>query len=148
MASAGAEPYQLTSWDESQGKGIDDFLVAELGQGHSQSAQAIVQSLIRAAQPFQKTFSETKLDLDAVESELENVALSSLHREQLCGQISRFLGIRVDSLRCIGRQAATEDRNLLFPEVNPWREPVNGHCLVQDMMDIICRHRYRPPMVD
>ena len=140
LAGAGAEPYQLTSWDESHGKGIDDFLVAELRAGRNQTAQAVVQNLMTNAQPFQKTFSETKLDLEAVESELKNVELGSLYREQLCSQISRCLGVRVDSLRHVGRQSGAEDRELLFPQVDPWPEPVNGHSLVQDMMDIIRRH--------
>jgi hypothetical protein len=59
------------------------------------------------AQPFRETFSKAKVDLDAVESELEKVALGALHRDQLCGQLGRSLGVKVEMLRAIGipRQA-------------------------------------------
>lgn len=140
LASAGAEPYQLTSWDESQGKGVDDFLVAELQDDPSQTAQAILELLVTDAQLFLETFSKAKIDLDAVESELEKVALGALHRDQLCRQLHRPLGVKVEMLRAIGAEPEAVGRRISFPEVDPWPEEVSGDSLVQDMMEIIRKH--------
>ncbi|MGA8657824.1 MAG: hypothetical protein WB586_16895 [Chthoniobacterales bacterium] len=92
------------------------------------------------AQPFRETFSKAKVDLDAVESELEKVALGALHRDQLCGQLGRSLGVKVEMLRAIGAQPGAVGRSISFPEVDPWPEQVSGDSLVQDMMDIIRKH--------
>ena len=64
------------------------------------------------AQPFRETFSKAQVDLDVVESELEKVALSALHRDQLCGQLGRPVGVPpvknfgVDSMSFFGEPHA------------------------------------------
>jgi hypothetical protein len=82
LCAAGAEVFQLTSWDESQGKGVDDFLVNEMRQDPTRTAVDIVKILLADAQPFIGSFSRSKIDLDAVESELGKVRLSTLYRDQ------------------------------------------------------------------
>jgi hypothetical protein len=141
LAAAGAEVLQFTSWDEGQGKGIDDYIVSELREDPSQTAQAILSMLWKDAQPFIQTLAKTKVDIDAVESALEKVSLGRLHRDQLCRELYRPIGVGVDLLRAVGAQEQTQaGRNITFAEVSPWPEEVDGHGLVQDMMDIVHRH--------
>jgi putative DNA primase/helicase len=114
--------------------------VKEVRDDPSLTAQAILQMLVNDAQPFIETFSKTKADLDAVECELEKVALASLHREQLCHELHRKLGVKIDMLRAIGREAETIGRGISFVQVDPWPEAVRGDVLVEGMMNIVRLH--------
>jgi hypothetical protein len=97
--------------------------------------------LWKDAQSFIQTLAKTKVDIDAVESALEKVALGRLHRDQLCRELYRPLGVGVELLRTVGTQEQTQaGRNITFAEVSPWPEEVDGHGLVLDMMDIVHRH--------
>ncbi len=84
LSVAGAEVFQLTSWDEGQAKGIDDYLVAEIRDDPQRGPADIIKMLLADAQPFIGSFSKGKVDLDAVESELKKVHLSTLYRDQIC----------------------------------------------------------------
>jgi uncharacterized protein DUF3854 len=76
LNAAGAEVYQLTSWEISEGKGLDDYLVTQQAQGVT--AKAVLDMLIADAAPFVDTIHNNKVDLDAVASELEKVDLAHL----------------------------------------------------------------------
>jgi len=71
--------------------------------------------LLADAQPFIGSFSKGKVDLDAVESELKKVHLSTLYRDQICKDLHEPLGVRVDLLRAVGQGQELEARaNLGF----------------------------------
>ena len=51
LRAAGAEVFRLTSWDESDGRGVDDYLVNATKEDHSMSRESIVAMLLKDAQP-------------------------------------------------------------------------------------------------
>lgn len=136
LSAAGAEVFQLTSWQESQAKGIDDYLVVEVNRGRS--AQDILRELITQAQPF--VASLKKSDLESVESEFGKVSLSAAQRDQLCSQLGKPLGVRTTTLRTIAAEKQDLTRGISFPDFEPWPEEVSGDALIQDMIDLIRRH--------
>jgi Domain of unknown function (DUF3854) len=88
LRSAGAEVFRLTSWDENQGKGIDDYLVSATREDPNTTRQSIVEMLINDAQPFINSISKRNtLDLDVITSELEKVAFTPAQLDQLCREL-------------------------------------------------------------
>jgi hypothetical protein len=52
LRTSGAEVFRGTSWDASQGKGVDDFLVNATKEDPDTSRETVVEMLIKDAQPF------------------------------------------------------------------------------------------------
>src|SRR5262249_35280936 len=89
LAICGAEVFQLTSWDESQGKGIDDLLVGE----KSASPADILQALINDAAPFIETLNNNVLDVSIVSAELAKIELPPPIRAHLAGKLGKKVGV-------------------------------------------------------
>jgi hypothetical protein len=102
LSVAGAEVFQLTNWDVTQGKGIDDYLVNQLHTNGQSKAEDVLQRLMSSATPFIDNIKPTSLDLDLVCSELQNVYIPGLLREQFCRPLAQRLGVRIDELRKVG----------------------------------------------
>jgi Protein of unknown function (DUF3631)/Domain of unknown function (DUF3854) len=141
LSVAGAEVFQLTSWDENQAKGIDDYLVAEIRDDPQRRPADIIKMLLADAQLFIGSFSKSKVDLDAVESELKKVHLSTLYRDQICKNLHEPLGVKVDLLRAVGQSQELEAKTILgFAEVEPWPDPVNADDLLHNISAVVRRH--------
>lgn len=142
LRAAGAEVRKFTSWDESEGKGIDDYLVNATEQDPNQTRKTIVQMLSEDAQPFISSLRKhNTIDLDAVVSELEKVALTAPQRDQLCKELWDPLGVRVEVLRQIGAQQEKDGQsNIGFKELKPWDEEVSGEVLLHDISALVKRH--------
>src|SRR5271165_752060 len=136
LSVAGAEIFQLTNWDIAQGKGIDDYLVNQQTAGKSQCPD-ILKALLNAATPFVDSVNATALDLDLVCSELQNVFIPGLLREQLCRPLAGRLGIKIDDLRKIGAQT---QKPADFIDPTPWPMSLSGDQLLTDITTIIKKH--------
>jgi hypothetical protein len=145
LYAAGAHVFQLTSWDVSEGKGIDDFLVA-VAAGSSvpeeffppQSPGEKLQMLINDAVPFLDTLQKIPTDLEAVGDALSKVALTSLCRDQLCKMLAPKLGVQTASLRQIGQK--TETNTIVPPLSEPWSTEVAGEELLNEICTLVERH--------
>ena len=82
-------------------------------RGRRRGPADIIRMLLADAQPFIGSFSKGKVDLDAVESELKKVHLSTLYRDQICKDLHEPLGVRVDLLRAVGQGQELEARTNL-----------------------------------
>jgi len=141
LRAAGAEVFRLTSWDENVGKGIDDYLVNATKEEPDQTRENIVQLLLKDAQPFKSSLSkDNTIDLDAVVSELEKVALTTPQRDQFCKELHEPLGIRVDALRQAGAETESRSRKIIFQTFEPWPGPVDVNTLIQDLIELYRKH--------
>jgi putative DNA primase/helicase len=141
LRAAGAEVFRLTSWDESEGKGIDDYLVNATKEDPGQSRESIVQMLLQDAQPFISSMNKfNTVDLDAVVSEMEKVAFTRPQRDQLCKELSEPLGVKVDVLRLFGAEIESQSRKIIFQTFDPWPEPVDINTLIQDLVELYRKH--------
>ena len=141
LRAAGAEVFRFTSWDESEGKGIDDYLVNATKEDPDQTDESIVQILLKDAQPFINSISKhNTVDLDAVVSELEKVAFTTPQRDQLCKEIREPLGVRVDVLRQARAETESQSRKIIFQNFEPWPDPVVINTLIQDLIDLFQKH--------
>jgi hypothetical protein len=125
LSKAGAEVYQLTTWHLEQGKGIDDYLVA---QGSERSAETL-RALIAAAKPFSETLSSaTPLDAYLL----------------ACGSRCSFsslwaLSPQSRSFSCTDERCPHLGRKRLF------RENENGWTLSKKSLDRASLRRRLPP---
>jgi putative DNA primase/helicase len=140
LRAAGAEVFRLTSWDETEGRGVDDYLVNATKEDPSMSRERIVAMLLTDAQPFISSISKRNtVDLDIVESELEKVSFSKAQRDQLCKELAEPLGVKVDSLRGAGT-GADQSHKIIFPTFEPWPDPVDINTLLLDLIALYRRH--------
>jgi DNA polymerase I-like protein with 3'-5' exonuclease and polymerase domains len=141
LAAQGAEVYQFTSWDLSEGKGVDDYLAGQAGLDTSKHKE-IISMLLADSVLFVETLKAKKVDLDAVESELFNLRLPELFRDQLCKELAKLLKVRVAKLRRIGQEENKENKNSVqFDEgMEPWPEPIDGEHLLSNLRSIVLRH--------
>ena len=135
----GAYVYQLTTWREADGKGIDDFLVARAGFDE-EIRRSVFEELEAEAQPFFQTILPT--DLPFVETELEKVCMSELARAQLCKRLAKPLGVSVEVLRNVGRKKETVAAGTGAPprDPEPWSEAVDGEELLDGIYDFYTKH--------
>jgi uncharacterized protein DUF3854/uncharacterized protein DUF3631 len=140
LRAAGAEVFRLTSWDESEGKGIDDYLVNATKEDPNVSRESILAMLLKDAQPFISSVSKRNtVDLDIVESELEKVAFSRAQRDQLCKELAEPLGVKVDVLRSTGT-GVDQAHKIIFPSFELWPDPVDINTLVLDLVALYRKH--------
>jgi hypothetical protein len=139
LAASGAELYQL-SWDLSEGKGIDDWLVGRLrSNGHDQPEE-VLKALLADAKPFVETIQRTSLDLGLIYSELIKVYLPDLLRSQICKDLARQLGVPVDDLRGVGRSQPAANAPSYATDPAPWPDPIDGEGLLHDLAGVVKRH--------
>jgi hypothetical protein len=138
LAAAGAEVYQLSTWDLAEAKGLDDLFIARGG-----SPVDVLTELFNDAVPFVETLRKTLVDLQCVEKELVNIEISKTFRDQLCKELARMLGVHVDDLRRIGQAGASPDDKLArfgLVDPEPWKEPVDGAALAFEIKTKIRQH--------
>jgi hypothetical protein len=141
LYEAGAEIYQLTSWDVSEGKGLDDYLVNAIRADPQATASSILSMLVDDATPFLDTITKNGVDTAAVEAELDRVLLSSLYRDQLCHDLAFRLKVKVDLLRQIGRLSSGAKNTVgPIPDPTPAPHPVDGELLLHDVSAMVRRH--------
>jgi uncharacterized protein DUF3854/uncharacterized protein DUF3631 len=140
LSVAGAELYQLTTWDVAQGNGIDDYLVCQLQPNGQCPPADILKPLMSAAKPFVETVRKTSLDLGIVQSELAKVDLPDLLRRQLCKELGHRLGVPGEELRAVGTQSAAATGPVFASDPEPWPDPVNGDALLHDLTKFTLRH--------
>jgi hypothetical protein len=87
LAAQAAEVHLITSWDESEGRGIDDFLAK------AENPAEQLELLIKDHSPFLSILEKTPADLRLVEQELQTIALPRLQRSQIVRQIARAVGV-------------------------------------------------------
>ena len=128
LAICGAEVFQLTSWDESQGKGIDDLLVRE----KSASPTDILQALINDAAPFAETLNDNVLDASIVSSELAKIEMPQPIRAHLAGKLGKKVGVPAKELLHSSKKEDEESSaqsNGFNAVYEPWAEEVNARQL-------------------
>jgi len=132
LTGAGAEVYQLTTWDLEQGKGIDDYLVA---QGAERSAETL-EILVSAAKPFSETLSSaTPLDAYLLQKELPLIEFGTIVRDQLVKQLAQALGVRSEVLRELLSGPVKAKPELDFAaNYEPWPQPVDAEELFNEIM--------------
>jgi hypothetical protein len=139
LTIAGAEVFQLTSWDKSDGKGIDDFLVHERPTEPGQTLQA----LISDAAPFIETLNKNVLDVDLVAKELARIEMSPPIRSHLARELGRRVGVGAKELRYLGKKEANQDAPPQSHSFNvayePWAEEVNALALFNLVMAQIAK---------
>src|SRR5260221_7657590 len=138
LAAAGAEVFQLCTWDLVEAKGLDDLFVAR-----GAPPADVLAELFNDAVPFVETLRKTQVDLQSVEKELLNIEISKTFRDQLCKELARMLGVHVDDLRRIGQAGSSPDDKLArfgLVDPEPWKEPVEGAALALDIKSKIRQH--------
>jgi Protein of unknown function (DUF3631)/Domain of unknown function (DUF3854) len=140
LSTAGAEVYQLTSWDVAEGKGIDDYLVNQFRSNGEHPPADVLSKLLSNARPFIETIKPTSLDLGLIGNELGKVHLPDLCRQQLCRELYNRLNVPLDSLRAIRPQqpAATARAYAVDPE--PWPDLVDCEDLLHEIAALIRCH--------
>jgi Protein of unknown function (DUF3631)/Domain of unknown function (DUF3854) len=138
LSYSGADVFQLTSWDVSQGKGIDDHLMWELQSNGQHNPAQVLSALVASAKPFIETLTPTPLDLGLVVAELKKVHLSKNLRAQLVRKLAPVLGVPVNELE----RSEKEDskKGVILPDPEPWPDPVNIAQLVDEITAILGRH--------
>jgi hypothetical protein len=135
----GADVYQLTTWSEEDGKGIDDYLVLKAGLDDG-IRRAVFEALVTRAQPFFQTIAPT--DLPFIETELVKVCMSELARMQLCKRLAKPLGVSVEALWNVGRKKDSTARGAGAPPSDPapWPGEVNGEDLLDEIYGLYTQH--------
>lgn len=95
LASSGAEVLQLTTWDSTKAKGIDDWLVFNQPLTAAQSLQALIQN----APPFLDSLQPNVVDIGLVAKELARVEILAPVRAHLIRQLAKQLGIPANELK-------------------------------------------------
>jgi uncharacterized protein DUF3854/uncharacterized protein DUF3631 len=135
LSRCGAEIFQLTTWDHSQGKGIDDYFVNQSQYNGQHKPDDVLRGLLAAARPFIDSLNRTALDLRLVSSELGKVQIPELLRDQLCKLLAPRLGVRAEMLREVrSRRQKTKPEPTFAAEYEPWPEPVNSEQLFDEVM--------------
>jgi putative DNA primase/helicase len=147
LSCSGAEVFQLTNWQQSQGKGIDDFLVNQLQTNGQCPPEQVLKNLLAGAKPFIDTVQPTALDLGLVSSELKKVFIPTALRSQLCKQLAAPLGVRVNVLEegsaSIGEKSKSKPSFAI--DYEPWSESVDAEELLNEIMVRINREVIMQP---
>jgi hypothetical protein len=130
LSVSGAQVFQL-SWDPAQGKGIDDLLARQPKPGEG------LKAFLATARPFVEVLEPTALDLGLISSELQNIFIPELLREQLARPLSQRLGVKIDDIRKIG---AAKGKPSDFVDPDPWPDPVRGDQLLDELVVLIQKH--------
>jgi putative DNA primase/helicase len=129
LSYSGAEIFDLTNWDLTEGNGIDDYLVGQL-----QTPPAdVLQALLAGAKPFIDTVQSTPLDLGFVTTELQKVFLPKVLREQLERPLAKRLGVKADSLHEICNSAKQKPKASFAADYEPWPESVDAEELLNEI---------------
>src|SRR5262249_23570559 len=134
LCTVGAQVYQLTTWDESEGKGVDDYLVNRIRTNGQHNPTEIMTSLLAAARPFVETLNPTPADLASVVSELLNVHVPDILRKQLEGPLAKRLGVPVESLRAVKPKTNGKPELAFAAEYEPWPDPDDPEDLLNEIM--------------
>jgi hypothetical protein len=123
LYQAGAEVFQLTSWDISEGKGLDDFLVHAVRADPQSTPESALAMLIADATPFLDSVTKNGVDTRAVETELGKALLSDFYRDQLCHEFASRLGSRSSFyVQSVGHRTKIASFSALLR--NPGRTPL------------------------
>jgi hypothetical protein len=144
LSAAGAEVYQLTSWDLAESKGVDDLFVARKAADPSATPAEVMGELMWEAVPFVDTIRKTAVDLKAVQAELANVSLEKMHRHQLCKELARVLGVPMEELKKIG-EPPPEPTSSWFVDVAPWDTRIDGLVLATSIEELFKKHLVLSP---
>lgn len=133
LTVAGARVFQLTTWPESEGKGIDDYLAAKAGTDPDKQKQYL-DALMKNAQPFFSTLRPFMLPL--VEKELAKVAMTPAQRSQLCRAVAGPLDVKPSALEEEAFWFGEKSKSKLSFAANyePWPEPVDAEELLNEVM--------------
>jgi hypothetical protein len=134
LSAAGAETYQLTSWDVSEGKTIGAYLA---GLDEETTPDEMLKMLIADAALFVDTIKATPLDLELTKKELGLVELSALLREQLCKQLSKRLEVPKEALAAVDEEPTVRS---FETDPEPWDDPVDGTELLNEIYGLIKGH--------
>jgi hypothetical protein len=138
----GAKVYQLC-W--SGAKGIDDYLAAEAGIDRVKQKE-VLDSLVASAKPFKEVLIRGPGgDAKLVHAELLKVKMEVTDREALALEASRALGVTKASLlegSDKERKRSGGDRKILFPDLEPWPESVDGNALLAELVTLYHKHIY------
>lgn len=135
LAAEGAGVHLITSWDESDGKRIDDFL-AKAGNPAEQLGL-----LVKDRAPVFSILDKTPADLKLVVQELQAVTLSRLQRSQIVRQLAKAVGVPAKELldaTLPPEEKADNDREVrLVDETAPWDGPVDGTELFRETYSLL-----------
>jgi hypothetical protein len=136
LLGSGAEIFQLTNWQHTQGKGIDDFLVNQVQSNGQCHPADVLKALMAGAKPFIDIVQPTAFDLGLVFTELQKVRIPAVLREQIIRPLAKNLGVTVDELRKLGPVQQKAD----FIDPDPWPSAVAGDVLLHDLAALVNKH--------
>ena len=136
LSVSGAEVLQLTTWDLSRGKGIDDYLVGQLRSNGQCPPAKVLEKLLTEAKPFLEIVRSCPFDLALVSTELAKVKIPERLREQLCRRLAKRLEVSAQDLRTIGPTRKVEDKPgpSFAATYEPWPEAVDAEKLFTEIM--------------
>jgi putative DNA primase/helicase len=142
----GAQVLQLTHWPESEGKGIDDYLVRKAGcdPGRQRECLAVLKDQQKVL-PFIDTLRPFMLPV--VETELRKIMMSPIQRSQLCKELAVPLQVRAAALEegTFSVESIRAEEMLRCQEtIKPWPDPVDGAELLQQIFGIFERFIFVP----
>jgi putative DNA primase/helicase len=142
----GAQVLQLTHWPESEGKGIDDYLVRKAGCDPVRQKECLqVLKDQDKALPFFNTLRPFMLPV--VESELRKMSISPTQRSQLCKELAPPLQVRAGALEegTFSIESIPAEEILRCQEtIEPWPDPVDGAELLQQIFGTFERFIFVP----
>lgn len=123
-------------WPVSEGKGIDDYLLAKGGAG---PATALTE-LIEGAREIGKLIEPE--DLTIIENELSIAKLSKAQLSQLSRILADPLKVKASALEedTLRNEVQTVDKSFELADPEPWLEPVAGAVLIEEIMALVRRH--------
>lgn len=123
-------------WPVSEGKGIDDYLLAKVGAG---PATALTE-LIEGAREIGKLIEPE--DLTIIENELSIAKLSKAQLSQLSRILADPLKVKASALEedTLRNEVQTVDKSFELADPEPWLEPVAGAVLIEEIMALVRRH--------
>jgi hypothetical protein len=136
---AGAHIYQL-EWDK-QDKGIDDHLARVCGLDQARQKE-VLDELCAAAKPFADVLLKgSGGDARLVREELRKVKMDITDREAFAKEVASRLGVTKASLLSTeGSKKTASSRQVIFHDLEPCEQPVDGNALLAELVALIHKH--------
>ena len=135
LFTAGADVYQLCTWELKDGKGIDDYIAGRVGTDPAKQCE-VYHELFEKAVPFIETLGDS--DVKTVTSELHRTQDDRAQFELLRTKLAKHFKIPKDSFGQFRRgekgDAAGSAIRTIPPTAKPWDEPVEA----KEVLDEIC----------
>jgi Domain of unknown function (DUF3854)/Protein of unknown function (DUF3631) len=140
LFTAGADVFQLCTWELKAGKGIDDYIAGRVGTDTAKQC-GVYRELFEQAKPFIETLGDS--DVKTVTLELHRTQDDRAQFELLRTKLAKHYRIPKDSFRQFRsgeKGGPATAASTIPPTARPWDEPVEA----KEVLDEICTtiHRF------